>query len=305
MPSPKGYLIMLDINLHNITTDILSLPLYSEKKIGVAILRLDKVHQQVSGNKWFKLRYYLEEAKTQGKNTLVTFGGSWSNHILATAATCKINNLNCIGIIRGEQSADMSDTLIHAKKLGMQLVFISREDYRQQKIPAEYYNTAYYIIPEGGYGLPGAKGAATILDYCKKEIYTHIVCAAGTGTMTAGLIKGASPDNRVISISVLKNNFALEEKIKLLTGKTKTSFEINHEYHFGGYAKKKPVLINFMNDFYHQTGIPADFVYTGKLFFAVDDMIRNNFYKAGSNVLIIHSGGLAGNSSLNKGTLIF
>lgn len=296
---------MQDINLHNITTDNLSLPLYNEKKIRVDILRLDKVHPQVSGNKWFKLRYYLEEAKTEGKKTMVTFGGAWSNHILATAAACKINNVNCIGIIRGEQSSKLSLTLIHAKKLGMQLVFSSREDYRQQKIPEEYYNNAYYIIPEGGYGLNGAKGGATILDNCKKEIYTHIVCAAGTGTMTAGLIKGASPDSRVISISVLKNNFALEEKIKFLTGKTETTCHVNHDYHFGGYAKKKPFLINFMNEFYHQTGIPSDFVYTGKLFFAVNDMIRNNFYPVGSNLVIIHSGGLAGNASLSKGTLIF
>ena len=296
---------MVDINLQNITTDNLSLPIYIEKKIEVAVLRLDKVHPQISGNKWFKLRFYIEDAKTQGKNTIVTFGGAWSNHILATAAACKINSLMCIGIIRGEQPALMSETLLQAKKMGMHLVFISREDYRQQKISAELTSSDYYIIQEGGYGLPGANGGATILDNCKKEIYTHIVCAAGTGTMTAGLIKGASPDSQVISISVLKNNFALEEKIKSLTGKTETTCHINHDYHFGGYAKKKPLLINFMNEFYYQTGIPADFVYTGKLFFAVNDMIRNNFYPAGSNLLIIHSGGLAGNASLSKGTLIF
>ena len=90
-----------------------------------------------------------------------------------------------------------------------------------------------------------------------------------------------------------------------ISGKTETTCHVNHDYHFGGYAKKKPLLINFMNEFYHQTGIPSDFVYTGKLFFAVNDMIHNNFYPAGSNLVIIHSGGLAGNASLSKGTLIF
>ena len=296
---------MQDINLQNITTDNLSLPIYIEKKVEVNILRLDKVHPQVSGNKWFKLRFYLEEARTQGKKTIVTFGGAWSNHILATAAACKINSFNCIGIIRGEEPALRSETLLQAKKMGMQLVFISREEYRQQKIPEEFNSSDYYVIQEGGYGPLGAKGGATILDSCNKEIYSHIVCAAGTGTMTAGLLKGASRGNQVISISILKNNFALEEKIKLLTGKTETTCHINHDYHFGGYAKKKSLLINFMNEFYYQTGIPADFVYTGKLFFAVNDMIRNNFYPPGSNLLIIHSGGLAGNASLSKGTLIF
>ncbi len=296
---------MQDINLNYITTDKLSLPLYSEKKVEVDVLRLDKVHPDVSGNKWFKLRFYLEEAKAEGKETIVTFGGAWSNHILATAAACKINNFSCIGIIRGEQSANMSLTLINAKKLGMQLVFISREDYQHGKIPEEFNRSDYYIIPEGGYGLKGADGAATILDHCKKETYTHICCAAGTGTMTAGLINGAPPSSLVIAISVLKNNFALEEKIKILSGKTKTPFQLIHDYHFGGYAKKKTGLIDFMNEFYRHTTIPSDFVYTGKLFFAVNDLISNNFFPAGSNVIILHSGGLPGNISLSKGTLIF
>ena len=296
---------MQDIYLHNISTDKLSLPLFNQKKVGVTVLRLDKVHPLVSGNKWFKLRFYLEEAKTEGKKTIVTYGGAWSNHILATAAAARINNFNCIGIIRGEESTDMSRTLINAKKLGMQLVYISREDYRHQIIPEEFNSSDYYIIQEGGYGLHGANGAATILDHCKKEIYTHIVCAAGTGTMTAGIIKGASADSQVIAISVLKNNFTLEEKIKFLKEKTETPYHVNHDYHFGGYAKKKPVLIDFMNEFFRQTGIPSDFVYTGKLFFAVNELISNNFFPAGSNLIMIHSGGLAGNASLSKGTLIF
>ncbi len=296
---------MKDIKFSDITIDELSLPLLIEKRVDADVLRLDKIHPLISGNKWFKLRYYLEDVKRLQKNTIVTYGGAWSNHIIATAAACKVNGLNSIGIIRGEEAIHLSPTLTKAKELGMQLFFISRGDYKNGKIPAALDQSEYYIIPEGGYGIKGAEGASTMLDYCKKENYSHICCAAGTGTMTAGLIKASLSSNKVIAFSVLKNNFDINEDIRSLTGKDANEFQLIHDYHFGGYAKHKPELINFMNEFYRQTTIPSDFVYTGKLFFAVNDLINQNFFAPGSRLLIIHSGGLQGNASLSKGTLIF
>jgi 1-aminocyclopropane-1-carboxylate deaminase len=297
---------MQEINFTNISIDTLSLPLLTEKKVGVSVLRLDKMHSLVSGNKWFKLRYYLEEAKKLNKKTIVTFGGAWSNHIIATAAACKIEKINCIGIIRGEEATGLSPTLLQAKELGMQLNFVSRKDYALKKIPKAYVEHDYYYINEGGYGIKGAEGAATILDYCKKENYTHIACAAGTGTMLAGLVKASTLLQETIGISVLKNNIELEENVKALLGATKEkNFQIIHDYHFGGYAKYTPGLIAFMNLFYQQTNIASDFVYTGKLFFGIIDLIASDFFKPGSRVLLIHSGGLQGNSSLKNGTLIF
>ena len=296
---------MQEINLQNITIDKLSLPLLTKKKVEADVLRLDKIHPLVSGNKWFKLRYYLEEVKKQGKKTIVTYGGAWSNHIIATAAACKINGLNTIGIIRGEEVPHLSATLMEAKELGMRLFFSSREDYKNENVPDELKGNEYYHIPAGGYGIIGTEGAATILNFCKKENYTDICCAAGTGTMTAGLIKNSLPTNRIISISVLKNNPDIEKSIRLLNGNNTKEFRFINDYHFGGYAKQKTALIDFMNEFFRQTGIPSDFVYTGKLFFAVNDLINNNFFPPGSKLLIVHSGGLQGNVSLSKGTLIF
>ena len=295
---------MQTIDLEKITTDSLLLPVYQEKNVEVDVLRIDKIHSVVSGNKWFKLRYYLEEAKRQQKSTIVTFGGAWSNHIVATAAACRLNNFSSIGIIRGEESETPSSTLLEARQLGMQLVFISREAYKSKQLPASVINRDdYYMISEGGYGISGAKGAATILDHTIKGNYTHICCAAGSGTMTAGLLIHPSQAD-IISISVLKNNFQLEDDIHQLTNNCKTPV-IVHDYHFGGYAKHTPALLSFMNEFYKQTAIPSDFVYTGKLFFAVHDFINNNYFKQSSKLLIIHSGGLQGNRSLSKGTLIF
>ncbi len=296
---------MLDINLDHITTDHLSLPLLAEKNVEAAILRLDKIHPLIAGNKWFKLRYYLEEAKQQEKKTIVTFGGAWSNHLLAIAAACKKNDLACIGIVRGEEPVHPSFTLIQAKKLGMQLVFVSRAAYGKGEIPGDLDGSTHYLIPAGGYGIKGVLGAATIVEHYKQGSYSHICSAAGTGTMTAGLINGSSPAAQNIAISVLKNNDDLEKDIGMFVTDKKRSYQVIHDYHFGGYAKYNSTLLHFMNEFYKQSTIPSDFVYTGKLFFGIHDLISNNFFPAGSKILFIHSGGLQGNASLSKGTLIF
>ena len=296
---------MQAINTENITIDKVSMPLLTEKKVSVDVLRLDKIHPLISGNKWFKLRYYIEEAKQENKKTILTFGGAWSNHILATAAVCKINQLNSIGIIRGEEAENLSTTLSQAKELGMQLFFISRKDYQQKKIPSELNDTNYYQIAEGGFGKQGAAGATTILDHCRIEDYTHICCAAGTGTMAAGLLRKISETQKVIAISVLKNYLEMEDSIKKIIDEPVKNLIVNHDYHFGGYAKNKPALLEFMNEFYNQTSIPTDFVYTGKLCYAIFDIVKKNYFPEGSNLLLIHSGGLQGNASLSKRTLIF
>ena len=294
------------IDLNTISVDKLSLQILTEKKVEADVLRLDKIHSLVSGNKWFKLRYYLEEAKKLNKKTIVTFGGAWSNHILATAAACPLYNFNSIGIIRGEEAEKLSPTLIQAKELNMKLIFISRGDYAARRIPVEIIGNDYYLIDEGGFGIKGAAGAATILDYCEKKRYTHIACAVGTGTMMAGIIEASLPQQKVIGISVLKNNLELEENVKsLLPHNQKKHFKIIHDYHFGGYAKHKPALLSFMNSFYAQTNVPADFVYTAKLFYGITALLNAGFFEPESRILLIHSGGLQGNSSLNKGTLIF
>jgi 1-aminocyclopropane-1-carboxylate deaminase len=283
--------------------------LLDERGISVSVLRLDKIHPVISGNKWFKLQHYLKEAREQQKKKVITFGGAWSNHIVAMAAVCKMNGLASVGIIRGEEPAELSSTLLLAKEYGMQLYFISRKDYSEKKVPSELKSDEYYLIPEGGYGEKGAEGAADILNYSKQD-FTHCCCAVGTGTMMAGLIKAVSPDQKVIGISVLKNNresdsCRMENNIQSLLNDERKDWQIIHDYHFGGYAKYKPELIEFMNRFYKQTHIPSDFVYTAKLFFAISDMVKNNFFPAGSKLLLVHSGGLQGNNSLRKGTLIY
>ena len=294
--------MMSHLAFDKITVDTISLARHNE--ISADVLRLDKLNLVISGNKWFKLRYYLEEAGSQNKKGIITFGGAWSNHIIATAATCHMNALQSVGIIRGEKPTQLSTTLRHAKEWGMQLIFISRLAYQTKEIPAPIQSEDYYIINEGGYGVIGAKGASTMLDHCPNN-YTHYCCAVGTGTMMAGLINHSAVEQKVIGISVMKNNTGLDEMIeKLVTDKNK-EWKLIHDYHFGGYAKYPPALLKFMNELYKQTGIPSDFVYTGKLFYAVSDLIEKNYFPPGSRLLLIHSGGLQGNKSLAPGSLIF
>lgn len=285
-----------------ITVDTISFARHNE--ITADVLRLDKINPVISGNKWFKLRYYLEEARSQHKKGIITFGGAWSNHIIATAAACQMNGLRSIGIIRGEEPRRFSPTLLRAIEAGMQPVFISRSEYRSREIPASIQPEEYYIINEGGYGIMGARGASTILDHCGDD-YTHYCCAVGTGTMMAGIINRSQAEQKTIGISVLKNNTGLKEMVQALIVNKTDNWELIHDYPFGGYAKHQPALLEFMNKFYGQTGIPSDFVYTGKLFYSINDLVEKNYFPAGSRLLLVHSGGLQGNESLPPGSLIF
>jgi 1-aminocyclopropane-1-carboxylate deaminase len=298
---------MEEIKFENIIVQPILKSLSDEKKVSVSVLRLDRMHPVVSGNKWFKLKYYIEEAQYFNKERIISFGGAWSNHIVALACACSQFKLKAVGIIRGEEPEDYSDTLQAAKKYGMELFFLPRKDYQNKIIPFAINEASDSIIPEGGYGKKGAAGFSTALDFCKKKEFTHFICAAGTGTMMAGIIQGVTDEQKVIGISVLKNNHDLFPAIcKLLSAEGKLKqFKLIEEYHFGGYAKYTDELLGFMNSFYRASAVASDFVYTGKLFYALNELLIKNYFPVGSKILAIHSGGLQGNNSLKKGTLIF
>jgi len=284
---------------HNINDSYLS-----AKNISWDVLRTDLIHPICSGNKFFKLKYYLQDAIQKRHTRIATFGGAWSNHIVATAFASKFCGLDSRGYIRGEAPSKWSDTLVEAKNQGMELEFLSRDDFRKR---SEYdENAPEYLIPQGGYGIPGAKGASEMLNYTDKEKYTHICCACGTGTMLAGLIQAYTEDlPGFVGIAVLQDDELPRSVEKLIQDRERASFSIHFDFHFGGYAKKNEELISFMNDFYSLHLIPTDFVYTGKLMFAIRKLVESDFFPPGSRILAIHSGGLQGNKSLKKGTLVY
>jgi 1-aminocyclopropane-1-carboxylate deaminase len=283
------------------------LKLGKDRQVQIETLRLDLIHPVISGNKWYKLRYYLEEAIKSGYTEIASFGGAYSNHIVATACACSELKLASFGFIRGDQTSPLSHTLQAATSYGMQIQFISRELYRNKELIIENNkHPTRYWIPEGGYGYLGAKGAESILEGVPLQNYTHIVAAIGSGTMIAGILNGSLANHTIIGISSQKNNSSLEGEVLALTEpKNHHRLIMNHHYHFGGFAKHPTELLNFMVEFWNNEAIPTDIVYTGKLFFAITDLLQKNYFKEGDRILIIHSGGLQGNLSLPEKSLPF
>ena len=263
----------------------------------VDVLRLDLALPGFHGNKWFKLHYNLLEARRLGLNKLVTFGGAFSNHIAALAEIGNQAGFETIGIIRGGDDAQ-NPTLINAKENGMQLHFLSREEYRLKetedflkKLKNNFGD--FYLIPEGGTNELAVKGCTEILKGIE-ENYDFIFLPVGTGGTIAGIISTPDIKSRIIGISVLKGDDQLTSSISNLIQTENTNWEINFDYHFGGYAKYDEQLIEFIRQFYSEYEIMPDPVYTGKMMYAVFDLIKNKKLSASAKILAIHTGGTQG-----------
>ncbi len=266
--------------------------------IDLTVKRLDMIHPEISGNKFYKLKYNLLEAKKQGFKQLITFGGAYSNHIAATAYAAHLFGFECIGIIRGEELANkpLNHTLQTAQKFAMKLQFVSREKYRlkhtddfQAELLEKFPES--YIIPEGGTNRLALQGTQEILTNQDLENYDYICCAVGTGGTISGIIESSSDQQRIIGFSALKGDF-LKHEISQWT--KKTNWQITDQYCFGGYAKFTDELIQFIEIFEKKYQIPLDPVYTGKMFYGVFDLIQKNFFPKNSRILLIHTGGLQG-----------
>ena len=274
----------------------------------VDLLRLDLLHPIVSGNKFYKLRYYIEFALAKEVSTVASFGGPYSNHIVALAYTAKEAGLKSIGYIRTNTDEPMTPSLKEAKAYGMEFVYLGRTDFQSKKaaiLQSSEMNTDCYLIDEGGYGTIGAKGAATILTTQDTSHYDVIICAVGTGTMLAGIIHAADAFQKIIGIPVLKNEGSIESEINFLLEDKNRPYTLLHQFHQGGYAKTNPMMLDFMNRLWDAEKIPTDIVYTSKLLFGVEQLINENYFDKDISLLVIHSGGLQGNRSLPEGALKF
>lgn len=258
-------------------------------------------HPHVSGNKWWKLKYNVEEAIRQGKHTLLTFGGAYSNHIYATAAAAHELGLKSIGIIRGEEVLPLNPTLSFAVQKGMQLNYVPREVYRtktEQSFISELENKFgdFYLIPEGGTNVLAVKGCLEFGEQLSKIKPDYTCLPVGTGGTMAGIVSGMST-GKVLGFSVLKGEKFLQNEVtQLITTTNTVDWEMINDYHFGGYAKVNDVLHHFISDFEHQHNIPLDQVYTGKMMYGIWDLMKKNFFPRGSTILIVHTGGLQGKS---------
>lgn len=284
-------------------------PLLDQLKVEMGVMRLDQVHPAVSGNKFFKLKYNLDEALKQNHKQVLTFGGAYSNHIYATAAAAKLEGLQSIGIIRGELLDSKNPTLRFAKEAGMILKGISRELYRN-KIHPEFLDQLrqelgeFYLIPEGGTNALAIKGTSEILSSNQSD-FSHLATPIGTGGTFAGLVNSLLPHQELLGISALKGEAIHEEMKQLLHVhriQSQGSVSLMTQYHHGGYAKWSSELIEFIHWFWESFGILLDPIYTGKMAFAVWDLLQKKYFKPGSRVLLIHTGGLQGNLGFTQRT---
>ena len=266
--------------------------------------REDKIHLTVSGNKYRKLKYNVLEAKNSGHSKLLTFGGAFSNHILATAAVGKLFDFKTIGIIRGEELQDKklnSPTLRYAQEEGMYLKFVSRNDYRNKTTPEfieelEQEFGIFYLIPEGGTNVLAVKGCEEILEEMDQE-FDFICCSVGTGGTISGIINCSQPSQQVLGFPALKASFLGEDISKFVS---KSNWKLITDYHFGGYAKINTELVTFINRFKKEQHILLDPVYTGKMMFGIFDLINKGYFPKGSRILAIHTGGLQGIAGMNQ-----
>ncbi|MDN3642425.1 pyridoxal-phosphate dependent enzyme [Lutimonas halocynthiae] len=288
---------------------IINNKLLDEKGVTLVIKREDEIHPYISGNKYRKLKYNLEEAKKQGLKNLVSFGGAYSNHISALSYAGKKYGFETLGIIRGDELGDdlektlaQNPTLRFAHENGMKFKFVSREAYREKDNPdfkkaLQSELGEFYWIPEGGTNDLAIKGCEEILTDNDKK-FDFICVAVGTGGTISGIINKASDQQTVLGFPSLKGEF-LEAIIKEKTMPGK-QWKLIHAYHFGGYAKINKNLISFINDFYQQTAIPLDPVYTGKMMFGIMDLVQKDFFNRNSSILMVHTGGLQGVEGMNQ-----
>ena len=277
---------------------------WQSKGLEVHIQREDLVFPELSGNKWRKLRYNLEEAVSSGHRQIISFGGAFSNHIHALAHAGSKIGLKTIGVIRGEELADqpLNPTLQQAASLGMQLVFVSRKEYDLKSDPGwiaalpDRWGKSY-VLPEGGNNDLAVRGCAEILGP-ESARYSHIAVAVGTGGTLSGLLQGShTTDQKILGFWALKGMNSAEE-VRIF-GSSNQGVLLD-QYHWGGYAKFQPELIEWINRFYQVTQVPLDPIYTGKVLCGIEDLARKGWFSPKDRILVIHTGGLQGNAGFNQ-----
>lgn len=281
------------------------IPLEFPNGIELYIKREDLVHPIISGNKFRKLKYNLQEAKRLGCKKLLTFGGAFSNHIVAVAGAGAEFGFETIGIIRGEELQDKiqeNPSLLKAQQFGMQFNFVDRNQYRDKMDPnflalltARY--GSFYLIPEGGTNELAIRGCEEILTAADKIAFSHICCAVGTAGTLSGIINAANANQQIIGFSSLKGSFLSEVICNFAQQK---NWSVIESYHFGGYGKVTDELIRFMNAFYDKYQVPLDPIYTGKMMFGILDLIQQNYFPPHSKIVAIHTGGLQGIAGMNQ-----
>ncbi len=262
--------------------------------VALYMKRDDLIHTIISGNKWRKLSGILSHFDKTTYREIITFGGAFSNHLVATAASCAILKIPCTGIIRGEEPKQLNGVLKLCKMYGMGLTFVTREEYKEHNRQLGVYEEKLFI-PEGGACEQGTLGCFEILKEIELKGVSRVFVACGTGTTLAGMSKymdSINDDTSLCGIQVLKGNGYIAKDLQDVYGIHNVT--IYDEFHCGGYAKTSPELMDFIKEFTAETGILLDPVYTGKMMLAIKKLCISGDIKQGDKVIAVHTGGLTG-----------
>ncbi|MEV4644919.1 pyridoxal-phosphate dependent enzyme [Saccharopolyspora sp. NPDC049357] len=268
-----------------------------ERGVRVYLKRDDLIHPEVPGNKWRKLKYNLATARKQGHTRLLTFGGAFSNHVRATAAAGHYFGFETVGVIRGEEHLPLNESLAYAVDRGMMLTYLDRTTYRRKTEPdvlaslAEEFGPCY-VVPEGGSNGPGVRGCAELTD--EIEIDCDVFCCAtGSGGTVAGIAAGLSSRCRVLGFTVLKGGQFLDEEVRRLQREgfsvETDNWVLDYDFHFGGYAKRKPELDSFITDFESRHGVTLDWVYEAKMMYGLFERIASGKFPHDSTIVAVLS----------------
>lgn len=299
---------MVTIDERRVVVQPLSKFWHLKKVETVDMLRLDLIHPVVSGNKWFKLRLNMKHALEQKYKTIVTFGGGYSNHLVATAYAAKHFGLASVGIVRGRYDV-LTPTLRDCQAYGMELIFITQDDYKNKHQPGWAEELVRHfdetlIIPEGGDNEWGRAGAALLNRFISHD-YTHVAVSVGSGTTLTGIRNAIPVTQQVLGFVPMKQGNYLAEHITAHIPEGQNSnWWLHDKWHFGGFGKCSSELLAFMNDFYRETNIPLDVVYTGKMMYGIKELLDSNHFSSCDRILCIHTGGLQGNASV-RGHLVY
>ncbi len=273
--------------------------LLQQREVQLSVLRLDALDPYLGGNKWYKLQAYLLDARRLGCSRLLSFGGAWSNHLYALAAAGQRFGFSTVGVIRGERPKQLNALLTDLQAMHMQLVFVSRSEYRRRYDAAwlDQIHTQFapcYSIPEGGAGALGVQGAANILPVALHTAYDVVALACGSGTSAAGLLSVLPTSAQLLGFSVLRDGGSLQAAVAAMAPNAQAEWRIETNFAGAGFAKVNAELVQFMDAFTADTGIPLEPVYTGKLLRGLFAMIEQGEFAAGTRILALHTGGLQG-----------
>lgn len=279
---------------------------FESRGLGLYVKRDDLIHPEVSGNKWRKLKYNIEQAKQMGKSGILTFGGAYSNHVLATAVACAHFGLKSAALIRGEElNTSSNEMLKKVSALGMELKFISRDEYHHRN-DFDYLKNVknqhpdHWVVPEGGKNFHGVLGCQEITREIEIPL-DHLWVAQGTCTTAAGLLPTLGSNQQLHVVPALKGFDvweAMRELHFMMFSETewKGMFDekvVTHpNAHFGGYGKSTPELTTFIQQVHQEIGLPLDFVYTGKTFWALCQYYAEHPEIKNKAIVFLHTGGL-------------